>query len=99
MVSLITKIQGVDSIKDDRPIVVTNFKFKIIFKIMAYRLAIVAARIISSNQYVFVQGKQIQDCIGVASEAIDMLSKMVRGGNVTYKVNIHKVFDTLSLKF
>jgi len=36
-----------------------------------------AARIISPNQYGFVQGRQIQDCIGIASEAINMLSKMV----------------------
>jgi len=42
------------------------------------RLAIVAARIISPNQYVFVQGRQIQDCIGIAFEAINMLSKKVR---------------------
>ena len=57
------------------------------------------ARIISHNQYEFVQGRQIQDCIGIASEAINMLSKKVRGGNVTYKFDIHKAFDTLSWKF
>jgi len=59
----------------------------------------VTARIISPNQYEFVQGKQIQDCIGIASEAINMLSKMVRGGNVASKVDIHKPFDTMSCKF
>ena len=66
---------------------------------LADRLALVVARIISPNQYEFVQGRQIQDCIGIASEAINMLSKKVRGGNVAYKVDIHKAFDTLSLKF
>jgi len=59
----------------------------------------VVARIISPNQYGFVQRRQIQDCIGIASEAINMLSKKVIGGNATYKVDIHKVFDTLSWKF
>ena len=63
------------------------------------RLALVATRIISPNQYGFVQGRQIQDCIGIASEAINMISKKVRGGNVDYKYNIHKVFDTLSWIF
>jgi len=99
VVSLIPKIQDVKSIKDYRPIVVANFKFKIISKILADRLAIVAARIISPNQYGFVQGRKIHDCIGIASEAIKMLSKKVRGGNVAYKVDIHKVFNTLSWKF
>jgi len=41
MVSLIPKIHGVDSIKDFRPIVLTNFKFKIISKILEDRLAMV----------------------------------------------------------
>ena len=41
-----------------------------------------AAKVISPNQYGFVQGRQIQDCIGIASKAINMLSKKVRGGNV-----------------
>jgi len=63
------------------------------------RLAIVVARIISPSQYGFVQGRQIEDCIGITSEVINMLSKKVRGGNVAYKVNIHKAFDTLSWKF
>jgi len=59
----------------------------------------VTARIISPNQYGFVHRRQIQYCIGIASEAINMLSKKVRGGNVAYKDDIHKAFDTLSWKF
>jgi len=59
VVSLIPKIQGVKSIKDYRPIVVVNFKFNIIFKILADWLVIEAARIIYSNQYGFVQGRHI----------------------------------------
>ena len=75
MVSLIPKFQGAESIQDYKPIVVANFKFKIISKILADRLALVADRIISLNQYGFVQGRQIHDCIGIASEAINKLSK------------------------
>jgi len=59
----------------------------------------VVAIIISPNQYGFVQGRKIQECIGITYEAINMLSKKVRGGNVTYKVDIHTTFDTLSWKF
>ena len=62
VVSLIYRIQGADSIKDYRPIVVDNFKFKIISKILTNRLALVVARIISPNQYGFVHDRQIQDC-------------------------------------
>jgi len=66
---------------------------------LADQLALVAAKIISPNQYGFVQGRQIQDCIGISFEAINLLSKKVHRGNVAYKVDIHKAFDTLSLKF
>jgi len=59
VVSLIPKIQGAKYIKYYRPITVANFKFKIIFKILADRLALVVARIISPNQYEFVHGRQI----------------------------------------
>jgi len=99
VVSLIPKIHGHESIKAYRPIVVASFKFKIISKILAYRIAPVAARIISPNQYGFVKGRQVQDCIGIAFEAINMLSKKVIGGNVSYKVDIHKSFGTRSWKF
>ena len=53
VVSLIPKFQDVESIKDYRPIVVVNFKFKIIYKILMDK-AILIARIISPNQYGFV---------------------------------------------
>jgi len=85
--------------KDYRPIVVANFKFKIISNILANWLVLVAARIISPNQYGFAQGRQIQNCIGIAYEVIKLLSKKLHGGNVAYKVDIHKAFDTLSWKF
>jgi len=54
VVSLISKIQEVDCIKDYRPTIVSNFKFKIISKLLADKLALMAARIISPNQYEFV---------------------------------------------
>jgi len=73
--SLMPKIQGAEFIKYCMPIVVANFKFKIIFKILTGRLALVATKIISLNQYGFVQGRQIQDCIGIASEAITCFLK------------------------
>jgi len=59
VVSLIPKIQDVESIKDYKPIVVANFKFKTIFKILANWLALMAARIISPTQYGFVQSRHI----------------------------------------
>ena len=48
-----------------RPIVLGNFIFKEIKKILANRLGIIAARILSPAQFGFVQGRHISDCISV----------------------------------
>ena len=78
VLSLISKILRVDFIKNFRPIVVANCRFKIISKILADMLVIIASKIISSNQYDFVQGKNVQDCICITFEAINILSKKAK---------------------
>jgi len=75
---------------------VANFRFKIISKILANRLASIAARIVSSNQNGFIKGRHMKDCIGITSEAINMLSKKIPSGNVAFKIDISKAFDTLN---
>jgi len=67
VISLISKIHGAISIKDFKPIVVTNFRFKIISKILAHMLASIAVRIVYSNQNGFIKGRYIKDFIGIIS--------------------------------
>ena len=50
VVSLIPKILEMDSI------VVSNFRFKIIYKILTERLALITSRIIFSNQFGSFEG-------------------------------------------
>ena len=47
LVTLLPKFKGADSIEQYRPIALANFQFKIITKILADRLAIIASKIIS----------------------------------------------------
>lgn len=82
-----------------RPIALANFKFKIIIKVLADRLATVARKIISPNQHGFVQGRKISDCICTASEAINLLNKKSFGGNIALKIDIKKAFDTIDWNF
>ncbi|MCI11700.1 RNA-directed DNA polymerase (Reverse transcriptase), partial [Trifolium medium] len=72
-----------------------NFKFKIISKILADRLAQILPNIISKEQRGFIKGRQIRDCICLTSEAINMLHKKSFGGNLTVKIDIAKAFDTI----
>ncbi|XP_004292256.1 PREDICTED: uncharacterized protein LOC101292376 [Fragaria vesca subsp. vesca] len=99
IIMLILKVDHADSIKQFRHIVLTNFVFKIIPKIIAIRLASVASRIISPQQHAFVAGRNISDFILTTSECFNLLNSICHGGNLAIKVDITKAFDTLSWDF
>ncbi|XP_058783502.1 uncharacterized protein LOC131658194 [Vicia villosa] len=96
---LIPKVKEADSIEQFRPIALANFKFKIITKILADRLAKVLPLIISKEKNGFISGRSIRDCICLTSEAANSLHRKTLGGNIILKVDIAKAFDTLSWKF
>jgi hypothetical protein len=98
-VVLIPKVQDADTISQFRPITLANFKFKIISKILADRLASILPSIISCEQRGFIKGRQIKDCICLTSEAINMLHNKSFGGNLAIKIDIAKAFDTLDWHF
>jgi len=70
-------------------------KFKIISKILTDRLALVAARIISANQYA-CRVDRFKIALVLLLKLLTYFIKNVRGDNVAYKVDIYKAFDTLS---
>jgi hypothetical protein len=93
---LIPKTPNADSIDQFRPIALANFKFKIISKVLADdRLAQILPSIISKEQRGFVNGRNIEDCICLTSEAVNLLPKKAFGGNLALKIDISKAFDTL----
>lgn len=94
-VVLIPKINGAERIDQYRPITLANFKFKIVTKVLADRLAMEAPKVISENQRGFVKGRQITDCICIASESINLLDKRASGGQLAMKIDIKKAFDTV----
>ena len=96
---LIPKTSNADSIDQYRPIALANFKFKVITKVMADRLAKILPNIISVEQRGFIRGRNIKDCIILASEAINVLDKKSFGGNLALKIDVSKAFDTLNWTF
>lgn len=66
---------------------------------LADRLPLVAPKLISPNQCGFVKGCSIRSCIGITSEAINLLKYCAYGGNIALKVDIRKAFDTLDWNF
>jgi hypothetical protein len=96
---IIPKTDNAVSIDKFRPIALANFKFKIISKVLADMLAQIMPAIVSKEQSGFNQGRNIKDCICIASEAINVLDRKVFGDNLALKIDISKVFDTLDWGF
>ena len=66
-----------DSLTVDQfcPIMLDNFLFKVSSKILANRLAQVAARIVSPQQFGFIRDRHNEDCIALASNYVNVLHK------------------------
>ncbi|RZC55482.1 hypothetical protein C5167_014343 [Papaver somniferum] len=99
LVIIIPKEPGADVIENFRPISLGNLHFKIIVKILANHLSPIASRIISPQQRAFLKDKSIFNCIGITSEAINVLDYKTFGGNLSLKFYIRKAFDTLNWEF
>jgi hypothetical protein len=55
--------------------------------------------IISEEQKGFIHGRDIRDCLCIASEATNFLHNKSFGGNLALKIDIAKAFDTLDWRF
>jgi hypothetical protein len=95
IIALLPKFPEASSIDQYRPIAMANFKFKIISKIIADRLASIMPNLISVKQKCFIHGRDIKDCLCIASEAANLLHNKAFGGNVALKIDINKAFDSL----
>lgn len=82
------------SFNDFHPIPMANYKFKIISKILVDRIAPLMPFLVSSEQRGLIQGRQIKDCICLASEVANL--QKYKSKNLAMKVDISKVFDTLN---
>ena len=96
---LLPKLRESISVDQFRPIVLSNFLFKISSKILADRLARVTSRIISPQQFSFIRDRHIEDCIALASDCVNVLQKKCYGGNLAMKIDMHKAFNTLDWSF
>lgn len=77
-----------------RMIVFSNFMLKVITKIFANRLATIVSRVISQNQFDFIQGRNNQHCVAGSSKCSNVLQASL-SANMSLKINIRKAFDTI----
>jgi len=92
---LIPKNPNGDTVDQYKSIALANFKFKIISKVIADRLA----NILPKHHICGIKGRNIKDCIALTSEAINILDKKSYVGNLALKIDVSKAFDTINWDF
>ena len=85
------------SMKDLRPIALSNVLYKIIAKVLASRLKAILPDIIDEAQSSFVPGRAIADNVVVAFEGLHHIKTRPRGkrGEVALKIDINKAYDRM----
>jgi hypothetical protein len=97
-IALIPKKEGVDHVKDFRPISIVHSFGKLITKILANRLASKLNGMISPNQSAFIKGWFIQDNFMLAQRTSRFLHRQKKA-SLLLILDITKAFDSVSWPF